>query len=266
MSRPWVLVTGGAQRLGREFCLAFARAGWDVACHYRQSRDTALQTCEELRQLGVQARAVGGALDNAAAVAALYAAAVEAMGGVPGAVVNNASVFDPDHGIDFSPELLARQLQVNLSAPLQLGSLLARQLREAPPATGTPCVLHVLDQKVFNLNPDYFSYTVSKLALQRAVAAQAQALAPGVRVNAVAPGLVYRSGPQSADNFALASRINLLGSPIDPADVASAGLLLAQNASITGVTLCVDKGQHLVPLERDVMYLAQDWLSPGEPL
>jgi NAD(P)-dependent dehydrogenase (short-subunit alcohol dehydrogenase family) len=119
----------------------------------------------------------------------------------------------------------------------------------------------VLDQKVFNLNPDYFSYTVSKLALERAVALQAQALAPRVRVCGVAPGLMFLSGPQTQENFDRSSRVNLMQRAIDPAQVAATCVFLAQNPCITGTTLCVDNGQHLVPLERDVMFAVQDNLG-----
>ncbi|MGP1628486.1 MAG: SDR family oxidoreductase [Giesbergeria sp.] len=247
-----VLVTGGARRLGREFCLAFARAGWNVVCHYQHSSEDALQTCEAVRALGQEAHAVPGDLGQPEAVAAMFAAAAAALGGAPDAIVNNASVFEPDSGHDFSPELLQRQIQVNLVAPLQLGSLLAG----AQPMN-VPSVLHVLDQKVFNLNPDYFSYTLSKLALERAVALQAQALAPGVRVCGIAPGLMYMSGPQTPENFQRASRVNLLHSATDPGDVARTAVFLAENASITGITVTVDKGQHLVPLARDVMFVAE---------
>jgi len=253
-----VLVTGGARRLGREFCLAFARAGWRVVCHYQHSSAEALQTCAAVRALGQEAHALPGDLDAPQGVAALFAAATAALGAAPDAIVNNASVFEPDSGTDFSPALLQRQMQVNLAAPLQLGALLA----QATPPACAPVVLHVLDQKVFNLNPDYFSYTLSKLALERAVALQAQALAPRVRVCGIAPGLLYPSGPQSADNFQRASRVNLLQGAIDPADVARTGVFLAENASITGITVAVDKGQHLVPLARDIMFVAEQ-LGPG---
>jgi NAD(P)-dependent dehydrogenase (short-subunit alcohol dehydrogenase family) len=111
---------------------------------------------------------------------------------------------------------------------------------------------------VFNLNPDYFSYTVSKLALERSVALQAQALAPRVRVCGVAPGLMFLSGPQTQANFDQASRINLLQRAIDPAQVAATCLFIAQNAALNGVTLPVDNGQHLVPLSRDVMFAVND--------
>ena len=122
---------------------------------------------------------------------------------------------------------------------------------------GQRSVIHILDQKVFNLNPDYFSYTVSKLALERSVALQAQALAPALRVCGVAPGLMFLSGPQTQENFDRNSRVNLLREPIDPAQVAATCLFLAQNPCITGTTVCVDNGQHLVPLARDVMFLGE---------
>ena len=261
-----VLVTGGARRLGREFCLAFARAGWNVACHYQHSEGEALHTCEAVRALGREAHAVPGDLGQPDSIAALFANVVAALGATPDAIVNNASVFEPDSGDDFSPALLQQQMQVNLAAPLQLGSLLAGA-QPARPST-VPLVLHVLDQKVFNLNPDYFSYTLSKLALERAVALQAQALAPRVRVCGLAPGLIYMSGPQTDENFQRASRVNLLQSATDPADVARTAVFLAENPSITGITITVDKGQHLVPLARDAMFVAEQLgqaAKPGTP-
>ena len=166
-------------------------------------------------------------------------------------------------------------MQVNLLAPLLLGQLLAQQQAVAAPqplsasaqaqpqpaSTPDACLIHILDQKVFNLNPDYFSYTLSKQALERAVALQAQALAPTVRVCGVAPGLLYLSGPQSPENFHLASRINLQRQPINPQDVAKTCLFMAETPSINGSTLCVDKGQHLVPLNQDVMFAVDQWLA-----
>jgi NAD(P)-dependent dehydrogenase (short-subunit alcohol dehydrogenase family) len=137
---------------------------------------------------------------------------------------------------------------------------MVQSLPQDAPA-GECSIIHVLDQKVFNLNPDYFSYTISNLALERAVALQAQALAPRVRVCGVAPGLMFLSGPQTQDNFDRSSRVNLMQRAIDPARVAATCLFLAQNPCITGTTVCVDNGQHLVPLQRDVMFAVQDNLG-----
>lgn len=254
-----VLVTGGAQRLGALLCTQFARAGWEVWCHYQHSAAAARALVESLRAEGYQAYAVQADLaEESQRVAMLGHIAAES--GALHCLVNSASAFEPDAADAFDAKAMRAQLEVNLIAPLSLSQALVQHLDADAPA-GACCIIHVLDQKVFNLNPDYFSYTVSKLALERAVALQAQALAPRVRVCGVAPGLMFLSGPQTQDNFDRASRVNLMQRAIDPAQVAATCVFLAQNPCITGTTVCVDNGQHLVPLERDVMFAVQDNLG-----
>jgi NAD(P)-dependent dehydrogenase (short-subunit alcohol dehydrogenase family) len=272
--RSWALITGGSVRLGREIGLAFARAGWNVACHYNHSETQANALCAELRALGVDAVAVQGDLEDEASCQSIFDTTVTITGTALQCVVNNASLFVPDEGADFDEAQALAQIKVNLMAPMRFGKWMAA-LHSAPAPSGDkkaaktsgaapalasakPSVIHVLDQKVFNLNPDYFSYTLSKLALERAVSLQAQSLAPTLRVNAVAPGLMYLSGPQTQDNFNRAANANLLRQPINPADVASSVVFLAGNASITGTTVRVDNGQHLVPLARDVMFVVEE--------
>jgi NAD(P)-dependent dehydrogenase (short-subunit alcohol dehydrogenase family) len=272
--RSWALITGGSVRLGREIGLAFARAGWNVACHYNHSEAQAHALCAELRTLGVDALAVQGDLENEASCQSIFDTTVAITGTALHCVVNNASLFVPDDGADFDEAQALAQIKVNLMAPMRFGKWMAALHSAQAPSgdktaaasSGTapaltsakPSVIHVLDQKVFNLNPDYFSYTLSKLALERAVSLQAQSLAPTLRVNAVAPGLMYLSGPQTQDNFNRAASANLLRHPINPADVASSVVFLAGNASITGTTVRVDNGQHLVPLARDVMFVVEE--------
>ena len=253
-----VLITGGALRLGATLCRAFAQAGWQVWCHYQRSADAALalqntlQT--EFEAQGATVRLVQADLSQSVEVERMMAHIMQTTGPLD-CLVNNASLFEPDEGKQMDLPGARQQLEVNLIAPMLLASLMAQQA--APKATpGQRSVVHILDQKVFNLNPDYFSYTVSKLALERAVALQAQALAP-LRVCGVAPGLMFLSGPQTQENFDRNSRVNLLREPIDPAQVAATCLFLAQNPCITGTTVCVDNGQHLVPLARDVMFLGE---------
>lgn len=272
--RSWALITGGSVRLGREIGLAFARAGWNVACHYNHSEAQAHALCAELRTLGVDALAVQGDLEDEASCQSIFDTTVAITGTALQCVVNNASLFVPDEGADFDEAQALAQIKVNLMAPMRFGKWMAA-LHSAPAPSGDktaaassgtapalaatkPSVIHVLDQKVFNLNPDYFSYTLSKLALERAVSLQAQSLAPTLRVNAVAPGLMYPSGPQTQDNFNRAASANVLRQPINPADVASSVVFLADNASITGTTVRVDNGQHLVPLARDVMFVVEE--------
>jgi len=276
--RSWALITGGSVRLGREIGLAFARAGWNVVCHYKHSEAQAHALCAQLRDLGVDAIAVQGDLEDEASCHRIFDTTVATAGTALQCVVNNASLFVPDEGADFDEAQALAQIKVNLMAPMRFGKWMAAlhasaqgtpqhqagdasmMVTPAVPHAGhvKPSVIHVLDQKVFNLNPDYFSYTLSKLALERAVSLQAQSLAPTLRVNAVAPGLMYLSGPQTQDNFNRAANANLLRHPIHPADVAASVVFLAGNASITGTTIRVDNGQHLVPLARDVMFVVEE--------
>lgn len=255
-----VLITGGAVRLGAAFCQAFADAGWEVICHHNRSAEAA-QALQ--RAIGPRLHLIQAELGDEPQRQRLMAEVHERFGPLQ-ALVNNASLFEPDSGTDFNPEVARRQLEVNLLAPLSLSRWLVRHWRDAGTDGQPPCIVHVLDQKVFNLNPDYFSYTVSKLALERAVALQAQALAPHARVCGIAPGLMFESGPQSSENFQSAGRVNLLRRPIDPMDVARTAVFLAGNPAITGATVAVDNGQHLVPLERDVMFVVDDLMKRQE--
>jgi len=250
-----VLVTGGAHRLGAEIVRQFAAADWRVWCHYQRSGAAAQALQTELQNQGSSVELVQADLAQSAQVESMIDHITRTTGPLD-CLVNNASLFEPDKGTDMDLPGARLQLEVNLIAPMALASWMAKQA--APNAApGQRSVIHILDQKVFNLNPDYFSYTVSKLALERSVALQAQALSPGLRVCGVAPGLMFLSGPQTQENFDRNSRVNLLRQPIDPAQVAATCVFLAQNPCITGTTVCVDNGQHLVPLARDVMFLGE---------
>lgn len=255
----WVLVTGAAHRLGREICLAFAAAGWNVLCHYRASLTGAQATQADVQALGRDCLLVHADLAQPEAGTQLLAQCVALTGQAPRCIVNNASIFEADDARTASAQVLLRHFLTNTATPLLLANALHAWLcAQSRPSTGAYSVVHVLDQKVHNLNPDYFSYTVSKLALERSVQLQAQALAPHVRVCGLSPGLIYLSGPQTPDNFERAAQVNLLRQPIAPADVARCALFIAGNASLNGCTLRADNGQHLVPLERDVMFAIAD--------
>ena len=252
-----VLVTGGAHRLGALICQQFAHDGWQVWCHAQNSMAAAEAWCQQIALQGGQAQAVQADLSSDADRQRMMAQ-IMAHGGPLDCLVNNASSFEPDGARDFDEHAMRAQLEVNLIAPLALSRLMAQSLPAnagAEAESGTRSIIHVLDQKVLNLNPDYFSYTVSKLALERSVALQAQALAPQIRVCGVAPGLMFLSGPQTQANFDKASQMNLLQRAIDPAHVAATCLFMANNPALNGVTLAVDNGQHLVPLSRDVMFV-----------
>ncbi|MFC0402659.1 SDR family oxidoreductase [Paraburkholderia rhizosphaerae] len=252
-----VLITGAARRIGRALALGFAAHGWDVAAHYGTSRSEANELIAEIEALGRRAVALHADLADEAQVARLLPDCTAALGH-PLCIVNNASLFDEDTAHDVCYDKLLRMMSINLGAPL----VLARMLHDATPdsahedQTQRGVVINVLDQKLYNMNPDYLSYTLSKAALDAATVALAQALAPKLRVVGLAPGLTLQSAEQTPASFAAAHRMTPLGRASRPEDLVAAALYLADAAGVTGTTLIVDGGQHLVPLPRDVMFLA----------
>lgn len=246
------LVTGAAKRIGRSIALALAQRGWDIIVHYRASDNDAQQTVQDIQSLGRQAAALSCDLANEEAVKKLLPRATDLLGPIS-CVVNNASLFSYDDAQSFSVLKLDAHMHANLAAPI----LLAQALHEATPESNQSVVINILDQKLFNLNPDFLSYTLSKAALQSATTMLAQALAPKVRVVGIAPGLTMVSGEQTAQGFAKAHTITPLGKSSTPEDIADAVCFAAEAKAVTGTTLLVDGGQHLISLQRDVMFLAQ---------
>ncbi|MGN6388763.1 MAG: SDR family oxidoreductase [Burkholderiaceae bacterium] len=247
-----VLITGAARRIGREIALAFARDGWRVFVHCRRSVDDAARLAGEIEAAGGAAFVVQSPLDGADDAATTLQQCID-LDGVPDCIVNNAALFEYDSGGAIDPGVFQRSMHTNLLGPIGLALALHRGL----PAGRQGCVINLLDQKVFNLNPDYLSYTLAKCALQGATEMLAVALAPAVRVVGIAPGISLPSGDQTADEFARAHRVTPLGASSTADDIARAALFLAGSPAITGTTLVVDGGQHLVPLSRDVMFLAR---------
>ncbi|MBB5445984.1 MULTISPECIES: SDR family oxidoreductase [unclassified Paraburkholderia] len=250
------LITGASRRIGRALALGFAARGWDVAVHYGASREDADEVVAQIVALGRRAVALHAELGDEAQVARLLPDCAAALGR-PSCIVNNASRFEEDTARDVGYELLMKLTAMNVGAPL----VLARMLYEATPDAALRdesqrgVVINVLDQKLYNMNPDYLSYTLSKAALQTATVALAQALAPKLRVVGLAPGLTMQSGDQTQHGFEAAHRMTPLGRASRPEDIVAAALYLADAAGVTGTTLVVDGGQHLVPLPRDVMFL-----------
>lgn len=250
LERGAVLVTGAAQRLGREIALGLARAGHDIVVHFNRSAEAAAATVADIEALGRRAVAVGGDLADAGGRARIFSEAVAALP-VRG-LVNNASLFEFDRPDAFEAATLERHLGPNLVAPIDL----ARRLHDHVGAKGRGFVVNLLDQKLENLNPDFFSYTVSKFGLLGATRMMAVGCAPRLRVAAVSPGITLASGGQTEAEFETAHRLTPLGRSSTPADIVRAVVFLAESPAITGINLIVDGGQHLVPLARDVMFVA----------
>lgn len=248
------LVTGAAKRLGREIALGLAASGWDVAVHYGSSAAQARDTCAQIEAMGRRAVALGADLADPAQCEALMQAARSALG-VPSCLVNSASHFEFDAPETFDFDRLEAHWRPNLGAPLLLTRLMHAGLAErGPQARGV--VVNLLDQKLANLNPDFFSYTLTKVALEAATRMMAMQFAPVLRVCGVSPGLTLPSYLQSEAQFERTHRSTaLLDRSSRPQDIVDAIRFLVGNPAVTGVNLIVDGGQHLMKLARDVSYL-----------
>jgi NAD(P)-dependent dehydrogenase (short-subunit alcohol dehydrogenase family) len=251
-SRPVALITGSARRLGRAIALELAGHGWDIALHCRNSEAEAQATLARVLALGAGAATFRADLADEPACRSLLPAVFQHFGSVQ-AVVNNAALFEHDDVHSFTHTSMERHWRANVAPAVLLAQSLHAHLQEVQ---GRGCVVNLLDQKLWNPNPDHLSYTLSKAALEAANTLLAQALAPRVRVCGVAPGVTLPSGPMDNDQFDRAHRLTPLERSSTPDDVARAVRFLLESPAITGTTLLVDGGQHLAPQPRDVMFLA----------
>jgi NAD(P)-dependent dehydrogenase (short-subunit alcohol dehydrogenase family) len=245
-----VLVTGGARRLGAAIVRRLAADGHGVVIHYGRSADEADALAGELRARGAAAWTASADLADGGAVETLPARAAEVAGTPVDALVNSASAFVFDRPPQVDPGLTARLGAVNLSAPVRLACLVA--------AGGGQAVVNLLDQKVANPNPDFFSYSLSKAGLDAATGMMASAFGNATRVNAVSPGLTLPSDDQTPREFARAAAKNLLRRPVGADAVAGAVSFLLTARGITGQNLFVDCGQRFLPRDGDVMFEDRD--------
>lgn len=248
-----VLVTGAGRRLGRQIALGLAQNGWRVAIHFLRSRDESAETVRDCRALAGRddaAEAFEADLSDESSVRGLVPQVLARFGRLD-AVVNNASLFQQDSAADFSFASLERHMRSNTAAPILLAQALAEHVAARNGAPGEAAVVNLLDQKLWNQNPDFLSYTLSKAALEAANTMLALALAPQVRVVGVAPGLTLTSHLLDDATFQKLHALSPLGRSSTPEDVAATVRFALENRSMTGTTLLVDGGQHLMKFERD---------------
>lgn len=248
-SRPSVLVTGGAKRIGAAICRAFAAAGWHVVIHYRRSGAEALALAGSLPS----AETIACDLSNSDAAVAMVRDLAARLGDWR-VLINSAGIFEPDDVAALEPATLRRALAVNAEAPARM----AQAFLACAKAGAGRRVIHLTDQKLANPNPDFFSYTMSKHALAATVPMLAMNAGPKDRVYAIAPGAILASHDQDERETDVSHRLNLLRRKTTPSEVAEAALFLAEGRLASGQTLFVDSGQHLLAQPRDVIYLARE--------
>lgn len=237
------IVTGGARRIGAAISRALSADGWTMLIHCHTSGDEAEALAAELGS----ARVVRADLADPDAARTIFAA----LEGLPPArlLVNNASLFEDDRLEDFTPEHWDRLQAVNLRAPALLTQAFARQ------GGAGGLIVNLLDAKLSFPNPDFFSYTLSKMGLEGLTELSARALAPYIRVCGIAPAVTLLSGPQSADNYAKVHTLNALRRGVGVDDIVAALRFLIASSTLTGQVITLDSGQRFLGLPRDVQFL-----------
>lgn len=249
MTRPAVLVTGGARRIGAVLTRTFAAAGWHVVIHVKDSGPDA----EKLAVTLPSAEVITCDLSDPAAAAAMVEGLAARLDDWR-VLVNCAAVFNLDTAAAIDHPTYVEAVTVNAESPARMAQAFLAHARSA----GGRRVINFLDQKLRNPNPDFFSYTMAKhgLAAATTMLAMAQDRAED-RVYGLAPGAMMASFDQAPEEHEVSGRMNLLHRLTDPQELADAALWLAQGWLASGETLYIDSGQHLLAQPRDVLYLAR---------
>lgn len=246
-TQPVALVTGAARRIGRAIAEDLAAHGFAVALHANHSLEEAEAVAAGIRAHGGTAATLAANLCDMDAAGLLVEHAAAALGPVR-LLVNNASVFEADSIAEFDWETWDRHFAIHVKAP----AVLTREMAAALPLGETGLVINMIDQRVWKLTPQFFSYTLSKSALWTATQTMAQALAPRIRVNAIGPGPTLASSRQDDASFAAqVASVPLQRGPALGAFGATIRYLWEMD-SITGQMIALDGGQHLAWQTMDV--------------
>ncbi|MGV3650718.1 MAG: SDR family oxidoreductase [Devosia sp.] len=242
---PVALVTGAADRIGATIARALERSGFAVLVHYRSSAAPAEALVAEIAAAGGAAATVEADLADRKARAGLMAKAGKPFGPVT-ALINNASLFQPDSVADLDEALWDAHFAIHAEAPLFLARDFAAQLPEGVPGA----IVNMIDERVLHPTPDFLSYTLSKGVLWTATRTLAQSLAPRIRVNAIGPGPTLKSTHQTDKAFADSVERLPLKRGATPEEIAQSVLFLLNSPAITGQLLALDGGEHLEWPER----------------
>jgi NAD(P)-dependent dehydrogenase (short-subunit alcohol dehydrogenase family) len=243
------LITGATSRLGAPLARFFARDGYRLLLHVHASREAARELAQDLAEFGAKADMIVGDFSTKTSIEA-FCAEVTALCGAPDVIVNNASVFQHDFPGHGDADKLSASLAVHVVAPFMI--LEAAVAAKNPDAGLT--VFNILDQKLLNPNPDYYSYTLGKSALLALTALWQRAERPDVRVFGLLPGLMFPSGPQTDTRFLADAQKIPTGRATPAEDICGLMAFFLAHPDLPGQMLPIDGGEHLVMRRRDIAF------------
>jgi pteridine reductase len=238
-STPWVLVTGGAKRIGAFLNQEFAKSGKNIVLHYNQSETAALVLKVQLEALNIKVVLWQANLDDPATIEQRFAALLRQVPHIE-LLINNASVFEQASLLESTLVQIQSNLNIHLTSPWLLIQALVRQNK--------PCqIINISDANLSHRYTSKSAYFISKKAQETLTELAAIECAPNVRVNAIAPGFVLEATDvtNKIDSQIESKDINILQRKVPLADLYSAIEFLSKNNSITGQTLQIDGGSHL---------------------
>ena len=234
------LVTGGSKRIGKQICVDLAKNGYDIIIHYNKSKTSANILKSEIAALGVRCEIIKCNFNDRSQVDKFYSKASKLLGKIS-CLINNASVFENDKILNFTPKSWDKHLDTNLYAPIKLSKDFAKEYKNEKNGN----IINILDQGVINPSIAFFSYNISKAALHSATVILAKSLAPNIRVNAIGPGPTIKNEYQSDKNFKKQVKSTLLKKGSKPTDISNTLNYILATESLTGQLIVVDGGEHL---------------------
>jgi NAD(P)-dependent dehydrogenase (short-subunit alcohol dehydrogenase family) len=248
-----ILVTASAKRLGKFIITNLVETGWSIALHYNKSKKLAEETAEKLIKLGGKVNLYQADLSKKSDIENLIDN-LEAQDSIWTGLINNAGYFNYDNGNNFSFDDLNNHMSINFTAPAILTKALAnytiKMQKQRKIERGF--VINILDAKIFGLNPDYYTYTLSKQAMYGLTKMSALSYSSCLRVNGIAPGITLIAPGQDQKAFKKSHKQNLLKSSSTVEEITNAIQLIIKSRSMTGHVTLLDGGAHLAPPRRDV--------------
>ena len=235
---PIALITGAGKRIGRHLASQLAKVGWDIAAHYNRSNEGIRELGKEVEDQGQKFIALQADLKDEQAISGLVPECAHKLG-APTLLINNASLFEKDEIGTIEGALFDDHININLKAPILLAQSFAGCLDKTRQGT----IINITDQRVYRPSTDFYSYTISKAGLAAATKTMAEALAPSIRVNAIAPGPVLQSIHQTKAEFETECKATLLGHGTTLDEIMAAVTFILQTHSLTGETIHLDGGQ-----------------------